>query len=223
MVAIFVLSLFILMLSIDILVLKTQGKSHPAFETIPSEIDVSLVPQNLFAVPSDVLLSNGHTWVKHNKEGLLNVGIDAFGNTALGDLSIIGCPENGIELTRGDVIFEGTYGNKKVKFLSPVSGIVESINSTVIGKKLFNPYNEWAVKILPKEGNLHVEGFLTGNNASTWMKKEFIKLKNFLESNSQETAIVGATMYDGGSLSKDVHIVLSDKSVTDFEKEFLSL
>jgi len=223
MVAIFVLSIFILMLLIDLLVLKVQGKSHPAFETIPSEIDVSLVPQNLFAVPSDVLLSNGHTWIKRSKDGLFNVGIDAFGNRALGDFSITECPENGKELTRGDVIFEGTYGNKKVKFLSPLSGIVRSINSTVIGKKQINPYSEWGVQILPKDAQQHQEGLLTGNNASNWLKKEFIKLKNFLESNSQETAIVGATMYDGGSLSNDVHVVLSDKIVADFEKEFLSL
>lgn len=223
MVAIFVLSLFILFLSIDLLVLKAQGKNHPAFETIPSEIDVSLVPQNLFAVPSNVLLSKGHTWVKRNKDGLLNVGIDTFGNSALGDLSIIDCPENGKKLTRGDVVFEGSYGNKNVKFLSPVSGIVQSTNSSIIGKKLVNPYSEWGVQILPKDAQPHQEGFLTGSNASNWMKNEFIKLKNFLESNLQETSGVGATMYDGGSLSKDVHVVLSDKSVTDFEKEFLSL
>ncbi len=47
MVAIFVLTLFLLFISVDLIVLKIQGKSHPAFE--PS-IHLNLIHQYLIEI-----------------------------------------------------------------------------------------------------------------------------------------------------------------------------
>lgn len=223
MVAIFVLTMFLLFLSVDLIVLKIQGKYHPAFEPSFSQFDSAIFSRNSFSIPSNVFFSKGHTWLKKNNNGLILIGIDEFGTKALGSLSIINCAAVGKELKRGELIFEGAYGNKKVKFLSPINGIVKSVNENILSKKISNPYETWGAQIVSDEFSDNKEMFLSGREAFNWIKKESIKLKDFIVNHSLKTDLAGATMFDGGSLSKDTISFLIDNSVIDFEKEFLSL
>ena len=96
----------------------------------------------------------GHTWLRQNNDGLISIGIDEFGLNALGALSILSFPETGKTIQRGDMLFEGAYGNRKVKFLSPVNGIVSSVNRDAIGKKISE------VHIKPGEYNYYQMIFL---------------------------------------------------------------
>ena len=223
MVAIFVLTLFLLFISVDLIVLKIQGKYHPAFEPSSAQFDSSIFDRNSFPIPSNIFFSKGHTWLKTNNDGLISIGIDEFGMMALGALSIFNCAPAGTELKRGEIIFEGAYGNKKVKFLSPINGIIKSVNENILGKKISNPYETWGVQIDSDNFSDNKKMFLSGKEASNWIKKESIKLKDFIISHSLKTDLAGATMFDGGSLSNDTISLLVDNSVIDFEKEFLSL
>ena len=223
MVAIFVLTLFLFLISVDLIVLKIQGKSHPAFEPLLPQYDSSVFDRNSFVIPSDIFFSKGHTWLKKNNDGLISIGIDEFGSMALGALSILNCTPVGQKLKRGEMIFEGTYGNKTVKFLSPISGIVKSVNENMFGKKISNPYETWGVQIASKDFFDNQKSFLSGIEASKWIKKEYVKLKSFINSHSPKIDLAGTTMFDGGSLSNDAISSLVDRSADDFEKEFLSL
>jgi len=64
---------------------------------------------------------------------------------------------------------------------------------------------------------------MSGTEAFSWIKKEYVKLKSFIDSHSPKIDLAGTTMYDGGSLSSDTISSLVDRSADDFEKEFLSL
>ena len=223
MVAIFVLTAFLFFILVDLVVLKFQGKNHPAFEPAFSQFDLSMFEKNRFTVPQNTFFSKGHTWLKEDKNGLINIGIDEFAMMALGTLSILNCAVTGKELKRGDVLFEGAYGNKNVKFLSPVNGIVQSINSNIIGKNISDPYKTWGVQLLSKDFSENQQKFFSGNDAANWIKKEYVKLKSFIDTHSPKANLAGETMFDGGTLSNDMLYSLADKSVNDFEKEFLSL
>jgi len=223
MVAIFVLTVFLFFIASDLMVLKVQGKFHPAFEPAFFHADLSIFDHNSFIIPSNIFFSKGHTWLKKNSDGLITVGIDALGSKALGSLSILKCAEIDTELKRGETLFEGAYGDKTVKFLSPVNGIVKTINTNFLGQKISNPYDAWGVQLLTKDFQEKDNTFFSGNEALTWMKKEFIKLKKFIDSHSPNVELAGATMYDGGLLANDAASSLVDKSANDFEKEFLSL
>jgi glycine cleavage system H lipoate-binding protein len=142
---------------------------------------------------------------------------------ALGELSILKCAETGRELKRGEIIFEGTYGNERVKFLAPVNGIVSSVNKNLIGKKISDPYKTWGVKLLSKDFSENREMFFSGKNALDWMKKESSKLKTFINHHLPKVEAAGTTMFDGGSLSNNTISTLIDMSADEFEKEFLSL
>jgi len=223
MVAIFVLSIFLLLLSVDLIVLKIQGKVHPAFEPSFSQYDLLSIDDNNFGIPSDIILSKGHTWLKNNKDGLIHIGIDQLGTEALGSLSILNFPSIGKELKRGDILFEGSYGDKTVKFQSPISGIVESVNTDIIGKKISNPYETWGVQLSSKNLAENQGMFFQGSEAINWMRNELEKLRNFINAHSPNVELAGATMYDGGQQTNSMVSLLVDQSVSDFEKEFLSL
>ncbi|HQI40276.1 MAG: hypothetical protein B6D44_07050 [Ignavibacteriales bacterium UTCHB2] len=223
MVAIFVLAAFLFFILVDLVVLKFQGKYHPAFEPSFSQFDISMFETNKFTIPQNTFFSKGHTWLKEEKNGLVNIGIDEFGMTALGTLAILNCALAGKTIKRGDILFEGAYGNNKVKFLSPVNGIVQTVNPNIINKNISDPYKTWGVQLLSKDLSENHEKFYSGNDAVNWIKKEFIKLKSFLDTHALKPNLAGETMFDGGTLSNDMLYSLVDKSTSDFEKEFLSL
>jgi glycine cleavage system H protein len=223
MVAIFVLAMFLIFLSVDLIVLKIQGKYHPAFEPSFFQFNSSQVEINNYPIPPDIFFSKGHTWLKKNNEGLISIGIDEFASSALGMISILNCADKGEQLKRGDMIFEAAYGNTNVKFLSPINGLVKSVNSNLIGKRVSNPYEAWGVQIASDDLTDNKQVFYSGKEAFHWIKKESIKLKDFIISHSLKPDLAGATMFDGGSLSNDAISLLVYNSVNDFEKEFLSL
>lgn len=198
MVAIFVLAGFISILLLDLLVLKLQGKVHPAFEA-PSPI-YEAVPslESGTALPSNLFLSKGHTWLKKNSEGLIEIGIDSFASSALGSLSITKAAEQGSKIKRGDVLFVGNYGTESVEFLSPISGKIKNINRNIIGNKISSPYQTWGIQIDSNDMNKKGNHFFAGKEAIDWLKTESQKLKNILEPNFHNVELVGQTMFDGG-------------------------
>ena len=56
MVAIFVLSVFLLFLIVDLFVLKIQGKYHPAFEPQLAQLSLPIFERENFTIPSNTIL-----------------------------------------------------------------------------------------------------------------------------------------------------------------------
>jgi glycine cleavage system H protein len=220
MVAIFVLAGFISILLLDLLVLKLQGKVHPAFEA-PSPI-YEAVPslESGTALPSNLFLSKGHTWLKKNSEGLIEIGIDSFASSALGSLSITKAAEQGSKIKRGDILFVGNYGTESVEFLSPISGKIKNINRNIIGNKISSPYQTWGIQIDSNDMNKKGNHFFAGKEAIDWLKTESQKLKNILEPNFHNVELVGQTMFDGGT-SSDTNSFAPSNSL-DVENNFAS-
>ncbi len=222
MVAVFVLAVFLFIIAADIIVLKFQGKKHPAFATAIPQYGSSIHDENDISIPSDIIISKGHTWIKFGRDGLADIGIDAFGAAALGKMSVVKCADEGKEIKKGEIIFEGSYGDKTVKFLSPVNGFVKAVNSNIIGKKISGPYEMWGIKLIT-DSKENKRQFLSGNEAQNWMKNEFIRLKSFIENFTPDTGLAGVTMYDGGKLSDELASSFTAEAIANFEKEFLSL
>lgn len=222
MVAIFVLSAFILILLADHLVLKLQGRTHPAFEPAPGIISITVEPEINYELPSNIFLSKGHTWLKRGDDGLTAIGVDLLGSRALGGLSIIKCPEENARIKRGDVLFVGNYGSETVEFLSPINGIVSHINKKIIGNKILNPYDTWGLKLNSEDNVESEKEFFAGTKAVEWIKGEFQKLTRFLEKHNAKE-LVGETMFDGGSLSVNSNTAPDKLLVNNFKKEFLSI
>jgi len=223
MVALFVLAMFLTILTLDLAVLKFRGKNHPAFEPSFSGQDLLIFDGNNFSVPPGIFLSKGHTWLKKNEGGVIDVGVDPLGAMVLGKSPDLQFAGEGRTLRRGEVIFEGTVEGQIIKFLSPVNGIVKSVNPDFSGNLISDPYGRWGLRIISNDLEENRRRYLSGNGALSWMKKEFIKLKRFIDLRSPGLELAGATMYDGGILSGETVSSFAYLNAKDFEKEFLSL
>lgn len=223
MVAIFVLVLFLTVISVDMIVLRFRGKYHPAFEPPFSPYDIMLLDKNNFALPPDTLFSKGHTWLRKNGNGSFDIGIDALGMTALSPMPVLNYVKEGSEIRRGEMLLEGGAGNNKIRFLSPVNGTVQAVNKNIAGGKISDAYKTWNIRVISADPDGNRKLFLSGNEASSWMKKEFIRLKKFIDVRSPRIEAAGATMQDGGLLSDDAVSSMVAQNAVDFEKQFLSL
>ncbi|MFZ1290559.1 MAG: hypothetical protein WAR79_10740 [Melioribacteraceae bacterium] len=222
MVAIFVLIIFLSVLVVDIVVLNLQGKYHPAFEPLFNPLDMLIFDKSNYLIPSDMQFSKGHTWLRKNEDGTFDIGIDSFGTTVLGTMPILNYPVEGTEIKCGEMLLEAGRGDDKIKFLSPISGIVKVVNRNLIESKISDAYSTWNVKLISENFSENEKMLLSGSKASTWMKKEFKKLKKFIDIHSVEIETAGATMYDGGSLSEDAVSSIVFNNAEDFEMKFLS-
>ncbi len=222
MVALSVVLTFLFVILIDMLVLKFQGKTHPAFENSFVEDTVSIFDDAKIVIPKNMFLSKSHIWLKKLSKGLYQIGIDNFLCKSFTNMSFNKFPEPGNKLKFGDALFEYRVGNKTLKILSPVDGIVSSINKTESRDKIIDPYSQWQV-IIQAERIDAQNNFLSGKKAAVWIKEEFKRLEDFVYAHSGNTELVGATMYDGGKPVESVAEKIIENYLEDFEKEFLKL
>ena len=222
MVALFVLFLFLFFVSLDLAVLKFQKKSYPAFEITPAELS-QLSFENNIPNFDEIFFSPGHTWLKFDNNGFVNLGVDEFASKVLGKIPVSSCSSINERIKKGDILFQSESGNKKLKFLSPIDGIINSIIPNPVNKTNSSPYNEWVIKLQPNDFNKKQNSFLTGTEASKWMKKEFVRLENFFSQHTTKKELAGVTMFDGGTIAEGAIFNLPENKIELFEKEFLSL
>jgi glycine cleavage system H protein len=223
MVALFVVLTFLFFILIDLIVLKAQKKKHPAFEPSNRHLTERLVfDYSTLSVPGDVYISRGHTWAKKNEYGLIKIGVDEFVVKSLGNFSITKILKPGTNIKKGDVLFEGNSNSHHFKFRAPVDGEIKFINNGIIGKILTDPYgDDWSVIMLAPEYEVNKNQLFTGDELSSWMKKEFKRLREFLGKHTVRPELAGVTMQDGGNVVEGALSMVAEEGVKDFENEFL--
>ncbi len=223
MVALFVVLTFLFFILIDLIVLKAQKKKHPAFEPSSRHLTERLVFDfSALSVPRDIYLSRGHTWAKKNEYGLIKVGVDEFIVKSLGNFSITSIKEPGTSIKKGDILFEGNSNNHNFKFRSPLDGEIKFVNPGIIGKIMTDPYgDDWSVLMLTPEYEVSKNQLFTGEELSSWMKKEFKRLREFLGNHTVKPELAGVTMQDGGNVVEGALSMVAEEGVKDFENEFL--
>ena len=222
MVAISVVLTFLFIIIIDLLVLKLQGKTHPAFEKPFGETTMPFYKSTQSEIPEGVLLSKGHTWAKLLSGSLYQIGIDNFLLKTFNRISINKLPQSGTKVKMGDILIEGSAGNKILKLLSPLSGTILSLNNNPEVNDTFTPYSQWQILIQVENKGVE-DSFLSGKKAALWIKNEFIRLNEFIAVHSGNKELAGVTMYDGGAPVENTVDIIIEKSFKEFEKEFLKL
>jgi len=214
MVALFVVLTFILFILVDFLVLKAQGKQHPAFSTVK-------VFDSGFMYPGDVYLSTGHTWLKTLKEGMVRIGVDEFVLKTLSGLNFRTILPEGAKVKKGDILFSGVSGDKLVNFYAPVNGTISKVNSGI--KNLEDPYKNWVISLQAENLDKEIKSMKFRESATSWLSEEYSRLKDFLSFHTGELALAGSTIHDGGNIVEGVVTTLNPSSLNEFEKQFLKV
>jgi glycine cleavage system H lipoate-binding protein len=209
MVFLLVVLMILTTIAVEVIILNRKKTEKAAMEITPRVFNKQSV-----LIPDGYSVSAGHTWA-YTENDKMKVGIDNFVLNALGDVSVEKINTEGF-VKKGEVIAEARAHGKVVKFLSPVTGMIDSVNNNLLKKKIEDPFgSDWFVKI--KDAT--AEGLVSGSEAIHWMKNEFRRLKDYISGNMYKPA--GVTMYDGGNLVSGSVSMLDSDSISEFEDKFL--
>jgi glycine cleavage system H lipoate-binding protein len=148
----------------------------------------------------------GHTWIMPEGVGTVRVGMDDFGRKLVGDIRNVELPAKGSRLRRGEEAVQLDCGEKRARLLSPVDGVVTTVNEGVAreGSALErDPYGKgWL--FTAEVADRGFTSLPTGSAAVDWMKRETGRLAMFLHGE------LGVTAADGGELVPRPPEMLSD-------------
>jgi len=212
MVALFVVLTFLFFIILDLLVLKAQGKEHPAFAV--------KVFNKKFYFPIESFVSSGHLWLQKAQNGLLKIGIDEFILKAFGKLNLIPIKNEGEFVNKGEPLLKAAFGNRTILLRSPIEGKINFVNKNLGSKIVDDCYgDDWALMIEPKSNNLNE--FKKSSEAINWLHEEFIRFKDFITAKSNDPQLAGVTLQDGGNIVEGVLRSFDDSTIKEFEEQFL--
>ncbi len=155
-----------------------------------------------FRIPQGYYFYPSHTWVKVEENNSVKIGIDDFALSVLGPLDKIQPPLMGKEIRQGreDILI---YREKqKACVLSPVSGIVISMNSKLMEEGshgIEDPYTDgWLMTVHCPELRQEIKNLMLNMETKAFMDNEINKLYEIIEQVSGPLAV------DGGILAPDL-------------------
>ncbi len=101
-------------------------------------------------IPSDLLYTKTHEWVKKNDDGTVYVGVTDYAQAELGDLVFVNLPMEG-DTVGAEEPFADVESVKAVSDVnSPVSGTVVAVNEDVADAPVKineTPYEAWLIQV----------------------------------------------------------------------------
>ena len=177
--------------------------------------DRSLSYSNL-RIPQGLFFCKNHTWTYLEKSGIAKVGIDDLLTNIIGEVKIIKQVDNYKTIKKGELLAEIDNNGKRLKILSPISGIILIFNDL--------QEEEWIYKIQPSDWINETKTYYLASEATYWMEKELLRFKDFvmlfIGKNQVGNAVI---LQDGGELCENALDELPDAIWNDFQKDFLNI
>ena len=190
---------------------------------------LGLLSASILRIPQGLFYSKNHTWMYMEKSGAAKVGLDDLLLHITGEVKFSHLKNPGEIISKGELLTEIDQNGKLLRILSPVSGKIMNINSTINenpGMLNEDPYGKgWIYKIKPSNWIAEAKACYFAEEATNWSANELERFKDFLamsmKNYSPEPSMV--ILQDGGELSDHSLSALPDEIWKDFEKEFLNL
>ena len=112
-------------------------------------------------VPSELLYTSEHEWVRRTGDDTVRVGITDFAQSALGDVVFVQLPEVGAVLTSGEAFGEVESTKSVSDLYAPVTAKVIAVNGDLEGNpQLVNsdPYGQGWLLELQADGDTLGQG-----------------------------------------------------------------
>jgi hypothetical protein len=143
-----------------------------------------------FVMPLDRYYHRGHTWVKHEGNGVYAIGLDDFGSRMIGQPDAVELPSVGTPLVANGNGWLLRKGRASVRILSPIDGIVLQTGSAQEG---------WLLKVHGGEPAGSMRHLLRGEEVRPWVMRELERLQLAVA-----PAGIGMSLADGGELVPDM-------------------
>ena len=100
--------------------------------------------------PKELKYTKSHEWVKQEADGSVLVGLTDYAQQELGDLVFVNLPDEGDEVTAGEVFGDVESVKAVSDVYSPVTGVVTAVNEALLDTPESineDPYGAWFLKV----------------------------------------------------------------------------
>ncbi len=160
----------------------------------------------------------GHSFLVIEKNGNVRIGADSLITALFGTkCERVILPEKGDFLESGEIAFSLVINGKKIPVLSPISGEVIGINSSLQSEiKEKKGMHQWALVIKPFNLSHDLQNLLYGKEAENWFRYELQNLKFLVLKDSSFAA-------DGGEIDFSYLEIPIDNFVEEFLLSYKSI
>jgi glycine cleavage system H lipoate-binding protein len=214
----FVLLTFLLILSV--MYFRRPAETAPALQpTVPRNVSTpTMLKQAGFETPKGYCFHPGHTWVMDEGRQNARVGIDAFGSNLLGEIDAIEIADLNRWVRQGQKLCNIKRKGQNVELLSPVEGVLISVNHEVIKNPnltVEDPYkNGWLCVVKAPELATNVNNLLQGPIVMPWMQNSIARLGTMIQQ------FTPALAQDGGLPIKGLFFQVDDSLQKKLAREF---
>lgn len=127
-------------------------------------------------LPDDLYYTRDHTWARIEENGIVTVGMDAYGVKTAGEIEYIDLPLEDDEFEAGEAFGSLESAKWVGGLLTPVTGTVIEVNEIVeddLDLLKNDPYGEgWLIKLKPENLSDDLKSLIHGSDIGPWLKKE---------------------------------------------------
>lgn len=192
----FVLLTFLVVITVSYFVRHGQLPAQVA--DVPSDampITPVMTKEAGFEMPKGFCFHPGHTWVYDEGRQNARVGLDSFAGKLFGKIDRLEVANLNRWVRQGQKVCTVSSGSMTADILSPVEGVVVSVNHEVLKDPsliLKDPYKEgWVCVIKAPDLEINTKNLLQGGMIPVWMNNSMKRLQSF-------AAPLGAAAADGG-------------------------
>jgi glycine cleavage system H protein len=178
----------------------------------------SMTKQGSFETPEGYCFHPGHTWVVDEGRQNARVGIDAFAANLIGKIDSIDVSDLNRWVRQGQPLCTLTREGHEVKLLSPVEGVLVSVNHEVLKSPnliVDDPYkNGWLCAIKAPEMATNVKNLLQGTIVLPWLQNSLARIGAMVQQ------LTPALAQDGGLPAKGLLFLVDDSTRHELVREF---
>lgn len=157
---------------------------------------------DLLRIPGGVFVAPGHTWMRLERSGALQLGAGQLPLRALGDIDAIETPPVGTELHKGDPLAVLKHGKRELLLRCPVDGTVQSVRSEARrDPRSVRPGSleeSWLCRVQPRGLSAALKEAFVAEEAREWMRHEAGRVRDFVSDLAARRPEACATLADGG-------------------------
>jgi glycine cleavage system H lipoate-binding protein len=214
----FVLLTFLLILTV--MYFRRPEESSDALQVMPSKaIAAPIMLQSAgLEVPKGYWFHPGHSWIRDEGHQDARVGIDAFAGNLFGKIDSIEMATLNRWVRQGQKLCTVKRGDQSADLLSPVEGVLVSVNHEVLKNPnliVEDPYkNGWLCVIKAPELAINAKNLLQGPIVAAWMQNSIARFATALQQ------LTPALAQDGGLPVKGVFFQVDADVRKQLAKEF---
>ena len=204
MIALLVVTTFIVFVTVDYYLHYRHPKPVPAKDTLVVAKEISAPSQLVcgYELPANYAYHPGHAWALRESPKLVRVGLDDFAARFLGGIEQVELPMRGRWLRQGEKGWCLNRRGHRFEMLSPIEGEVVEVNPKVVEDPTLlqkDPYGVgWLLAVNAPAADGNLKNLMRGRMAQHWMEESGQTLRQHVDPHT------GMHLQDGGRIIPDV-------------------